>query len=368
MNRKTTLLTLAVIYTLWWYMPVFYYPILTEKEKKVTTEMLANMQPRCVGRYLIDLPAGFENVANRGIFIGDARIETERLYPPEFEYRIAAREQELKTMQFVKPKDMPFLKKVYRLPDDMEGVIFDRNESSGIPGYARVLEAHLYSHGVAFIVTMEFTELSDDKYKEDRDDYIRDGFSERQYNQLYQTLEKMKRLLSRISGRKDTEIPTEAGTCIPDGFITGSRDEKENMTFVYKRNESDHFTFSVEILNDLQEKDHLLERLRGMEGMFLSMHAKIIRKEKREINGTYTEEVLTTAPTEKIDEPETKIPGYKFILVANETIGDYKNPFVRINLRNDRLSATPFSENELIKFWDVVTSTFRKRPGAFKRQ
>ncbi|WP_391529331.1 T6SS immunity protein Tli4 family protein [Photorhabdus akhurstii] len=349
-------------------MPVFYYPILTEKEKKVTTEMLENMQPRCVGRYLIDLPAGFENVANRGIFIGDARIETERLYPPEFEYRIEAREQELKKMQFVKPKDMPFLKKVYRLPDDMEGVIFDRNESSGIPGYARVLEAHLYSHGVAFIVTMEFTELSDDKYKEDRDDYIRGGFSERQYNQLYQTLEKMKRLLSRISGRKDTEIPTEAGTCIPDGFITGSRDEKENMTFVYKRNESDHFTFSVEILNDLQEKDHLLERLRGMEGMFLAMHAKIIRKEKREINGTYTEEILTTAPTEKIDEPETKIPGYKFILIANETIGDYKNPFVRINLRNDRLSATPFSENELIKFWDAVTSTFRKRPGAFKRQ
>ncbi|WP_235319346.1 T6SS immunity protein Tli4 family protein [Photorhabdus akhurstii] len=334
----------------------------------MTTEMLANMQPRCVGRYLIDLPAGFENVANRGIFIGDARIETERLYPPEFEYRIEAREQELKKMQFVKPKDMPFLKKVYRLPDDMEGVIFDRNESSGIPGYARVLEAHLYSHGVAFIVTMEFTELSDDKYKEDRDDYIRGGFSERQYNQLYQTLEKMKRLLSRISGRKDTEIPTEAGTCIPDGFITGSHDEKENMTFVYKRDESDHFTFSVEILNDLQEKDHLLERLRGMEGMFLAMHAKIIRKEKREINGTYTEEVLTTASTEKIDEPETKIPGYKFILIANETIGDYKNPFVRINLRNDRLSATPFSENELIKFWDAVTSTFRKRPGAFKRQ
>ncbi|SCZ73298.1 MULTISPECIES: T6SS immunity protein Tli4 family protein [Photorhabdus] len=334
----------------------------------MTTEMLANMQPRCVGRYLIDLPAGFDNVANRGIFIGDAQIETERLYPPAFEQRIRLRKQELKSMQSVEPKDMPFLKKVYSLQDNMEGVIFDRNESFGIPGFARVLEAHLYSHGVAFTVTMKFMELSDDKYKEDRDFYIRQGLSERQYNELYQTLEKMKRLLSRISGRKDTEIPTEAGTCIPDGFITGSRDEKENITFIYKRNESDHFTFSIEILNDLQEKDHMLDRIVSMEGVLLAMHTKLIRKGKREIHGTYTEEILAKMPTKVIDEPEVTIPGYAFNLVANETAGDYKNPFVNIELMNDRLSATPYSENELITFWDAVTSSFRKRPGAFKRQ
>ncbi|WP_415186284.1 T6SS immunity protein Tli4 family protein [Photorhabdus akhurstii] len=67
-------------------------------------------------------------------------------------------------------------------------------------------------------------------------------------------------------------------------------------------------------------------------------------------------------------EPETKIPGYAFSLIANETAGDYKNPFVAIDLGNDRLSATPYSENELITFWDAVTSTFRKRPGAFKER
>ncbi|MEK9496558.1 T6SS immunity protein Tli4 family protein [Photorhabdus sp. P32] len=368
MNRKTILLTLAVICTLWWYMPVFYYPILTEKEKKVTTEMLANMQPRCVGRYLIDLPAGFDNVIHDGIFIGDSQIKTERLYPFAFQQRIRLREQELKEAKTIDSKDMPFLKKIYRLQGEQTGVIFDRNEDIDEPGFGRVLEAHLYDNGVAFKIIMKITDLSDAKYASDRESYIKAGFSEDKLNTTDRTMMEMRDLLSRISGRKDTEIPTEAGTCIPDGFITGSRYEQENMTFVYKRNESDHFTFSVEILNDLQEKDHLLERLRGMEGMFLAMHAKIIRKGKREIHGTYTEEVLTTASTKKIDEPETTIPGYEFILIANETIGDYKNPFVRINLRNDRLSATPYSENELITFWDAVTSSFRKRPGAFKRQ
>ncbi|WP_350307526.1 T6SS immunity protein Tli4 family protein [Photorhabdus viridis] len=369
MNKKKGLLILlaiVAIYVLWrWYFPASYHPVLTEKEKKVTTEMLANMQTRCVGRYLIDVPTGFDNIIHDGISIGEAKIKTKRLYPPEFEQRIQLKEQELKTTQYVDPKNMPFLKKVYHLQGNLKGVIFDRNQDTSAPGYARVLEAHLYNNGVAFIITMEFMEMSDDRYKADRDDFIKGGFSERQYNELDQTLYKMNSLIARISGRKETEIPKVAGTCIPDGFIAGSGNEKENITFVYQGNKGDHFTFSVEIFNDLQEKDHMLDRLVGMEGMFLAMRTKVIRKGKREINGTYTEEILAKIPTKTIEEPETEIPGYAFDLIANETVGDYKNPFVNIELKNDRLSATPYNENELITFWDAVTNTFRKRPGAF---
>ncbi|WP_242688679.1 T6SS immunity protein Tli4 family protein [Photorhabdus tasmaniensis] len=364
MNKKNIFLILLfvlAIYALWrWYFPDPYHPSLTEKEKQVTTEMLANRQTRCVGRYLIDIPAAFGNVIHNGIFIGDAKIETERLYPPEFAYRIEAREQELKTMQYVKPKDMPFLKRVYRLQDNMEGVIFDRNESSGVPGYARVLEAHLYSHGVAFTVTMEFIELSDDKYKADRDDYIKGGFSEREYNELYQTLEKMKGLLSRISGRKDTEIPTVAGTCIPDGFIAGNWNEKENMGFVYRGNQGENFKFSIEILNDLTGENTLLERIGEIEKDLNANRGGIARKGKKEVNGIHGEELLAIGL-----QPFDNNPRYQFELVANETAGDYKNPYVDIMLRNYQLPPTPYTGDELITFWDTVISTFRKRPGAF---
>ncbi|OCQ54337.1 hypothetical protein Ppb6_00456 [Photorhabdus australis subsp. thailandensis] len=367
-KKKGLLILLAIvaIYTLWrWYFPVYYHPVLTEKEKKVTTEMLANMQTRCVGRYLIDVPAGFDNIIHDGIFIGHAKIETERLYPPEFEHRVRLREQELEGARTIDPKDMPFLKKVYRLQENLEGVIFDRNENIDEPGFGRVLEAHLYSNGVAFKIVMEMLDLSDDKYARDREDFIKAQVPESELNTKDRTMMEMRDLLSRISGRKETEIPKVAGTCIPDGFITGSDNEKENMTFVYQRNKDDHFTFSIEILNDLQENDHMLDRMVGMEGIFLAMRTKIIRKGKREINGTYTEEILAKIPTKTIKEPEIEIPGYAFDLVANETAGDYKNPFVNIELKNDQLSATPYSENELITFWDAVTSTFRKRPGAF---
>ncbi|OCQ52970.1 hypothetical protein Ppb6_01863 [Photorhabdus australis subsp. thailandensis] len=365
MNKKSilfVLLSVLAIYALWrWYFPDPYHPNLTEKEKKVTTEMLANMQTRCVGRYLIDIPAAFGNIIHDGIFIGDTTIQTERLYPPEFKYRIESREQELKTMKYVDPKDMPFLKKVYRLQDNMEGVIFDRNESPGTPGYARVLEAHLYSHGVAFTVTMKFMELSDDKYREDRDFYIRNGLSERQYNELYQTREKMKELLSRISGRKDTEIPTVAGTCIPDGFIAGSHNEKERMTFVYRGNKDDNFSFSIEIINDLTGESTLLERIDKIEKDLHANRGGIARKGKREVNGIHAEELLAIGL-----QPFDNSPRYQFDLIANETAGDYKNPYVGILLMNYQLPPTPYTGDELITFWDAVTSTFRKRPGAFE--
>ncbi|MCA6219796.1 hypothetical protein KZ793_04335 [Photorhabdus sp. UCH-936] len=331
----------------------------------MTTELLANMQTRCVGRYLVDIPVAFGNILHDGIFIGDAKIETKRLYLPAFEQRIQLKEQELKTTKTVDSKDMPFLKKVYRLQGKLHGVIFDRNNNVSEPGFSRVLEAHLYNNGVAFIIEMPFTEISDDKYSYSRDLSIKAGLTEREYKMLYQTLEKMNRLLPRISGRKDTEIPTMAGTCIPDGFITGSSNEKENITFVYQGNESDHFNFSIEILNDLKEKDNMLDRIGGMEGMLLAMRVKTIRKGKREINGTHTEEILAAGSEGMQLEPETKIPRYMFNLIANETLGDYKNPFVSIELKNDRESPTPYSQNELVAFWDAVTKTFRKRPGAF---
>ncbi|WP_350307031.1 T6SS immunity protein Tli4 family protein, partial [Photorhabdus viridis] len=229
----------------------------------------------------------------------------------------------------------------------------------------RVLEAHLYNNGVAFKIVMEMLDLSDTKYADDREDFIKAQVSESELNTTVRTLVKMKELLSRISGRKDTEIPTVAGTCIPDGFIAGSRYEMENITFVYRGNGNDHFKFRVEIFNDIKEESNLLDRIGGMEGILLAMHAKTIKKGKREMNGTHGEEFLTTGSEGMLSEPDTKIPQYMFELVANETVGDYKNPYVSISLSNDRESPTPYSENELVAFWDAVTKSFRKRPGAF---
>ncbi|TDB40840.1 hypothetical protein C5467_24710, partial [Photorhabdus khanii subsp. guanajuatensis] len=217
MNKRNILLILlagVAIYALWrWYLPDPYHPVLTEKEKKVTTEMLANMQTRCIGRYLIDLPANYNNTVEAAR-VNDNRVETRLLYPPAFEQRIQLREDALRQMKTSYPIDMPYLKNIYRLPQGMQGIIFERMEDQSVPDVVRVLEAHLYSNGVAIKVEMKAKDGSAARYDKDRQTeptvYT---------NTVPAKLAELKDLLSRIQGRKETEIPTTVGNCIPHAFI-----------------------------------------------------------------------------------------------------------------------------------------------------
>ncbi|MCC8422581.1 T6SS immunity protein Tli4 family protein [Photorhabdus thracensis] len=325
------------------------------------TEILANMQTRCVGRYLIDIPLVFENIINTGIFIGDTRIETKRLHLSAFEQRIQLREQKLRVTRTTDPKDLPFLKKVHHLQGNLFGVIFDRNNNVSEPGFIRVLEAHLYDNGVAFIIEMKFIEISDDKYSYSKKLYIKSGMVESQYRMLSQTLDKMQRLISRISGRKDREIPTVAGICIPDGFIAShdNDDEKVNMTFVYQGNEDDHFTFGIEIVNGLKE-GYLLERIGEAERDWFVNCGRVIRIGEREINGIHGEELLVVGL-----QPFDSNPRYRFDFIINDMVVDKEKVCVGIMSMNYQLPSTPYTEDELIMFWDVITKTFRKRQGGF---
>ncbi|MCW7547763.1 T6SS immunity protein Tli4 family protein [Photorhabdus sp. APURE] len=325
------------------------------------TEILTNMPTRCIGHYLIDIPLVFENIINNEIYIGDAKIETKRMHLSAFEQRIEIREQKLRTTKTTDLKDLPFLKKAHHLQGNLYGVIFDRNQNISEPGFSRILETHLYDNGVAFMIEMKFTEISDDKYSYSRDRYIKSGLHENQYKMLSQTLDKMQRLIARISGRKDSDIPTEAGICIPDGFIAGHDNDKENMMFVYQGNQDSNFTFSVAIINDFKGEGILLERISKIERDWFINYGKIIRKEEREINGIYGEELLAVG-LQSFDNN----PRYRFDFIANDMALDDKNVGVGVILMNYQLPATPYTEDELIMFWEAITKTFRKRPGAFE--
>ncbi|NHB98309.1 T6SS immunity protein Tli4 family protein [Photorhabdus stackebrandtii] len=327
----------------------------------MTTEILKNMQTRCVGCYLIDIPMAFENIINTGIFIDNARVETKRLHLSTFEQRIQLREQKLRATRTADLKDLPFLKKVHHLQGNLYGVIFDRNNNVSEPGFIRVLEAHLYDNGVAFIIEMKFIEISDDKYNYSKKLYIKSGMTESQYKMLSQTLDKMQRLLPRISGRKDREIPTMAGICIPDGFIASHNndDEKVNMTFVYQGNEDNHFTFGIEIINDLKEGS-LFERIGEAERDWFVNCGRVIRKREREINGIHGEELLAVGL-----QPFDSNPRYRFDFIINDMVVDEEKTCVGIMLMNYQLPSTPYTEDELMMLWDAITKTFRKRPNAF---
>ena len=54
----------------------------------------------------------------------------------------------------------------------------------------------------------------------------------------------MQSLISRLSGRKDEDIPSAKGVCIPNGFIRDNGEKhKESLTFRYEND--DFFLVSI---------------------------------------------------------------------------------------------------------------------------
>ncbi|RAW92838.1 MULTISPECIES: T6SS immunity protein Tli4 family protein [unclassified Photorhabdus] len=353
MNKRNILLILlagVAIYALWrWYLPGPYHPVLTEKEKKVTTEMLANLQTRCIGRYLVDLPKKYNNTLNDAIWVNDNLVETRLLYPPAFEQRIQLREDALRQMKTSYPVDMPYLKNIYRLPQGMKGIIFERMEDQSVPDMARVLEAHLYSNGVE----MKAEDSSAPRYDKDREKY-----PNIYTNTVPTKLAELKDLLSRIQGRKETEIPTTAGNCIPHAFIADNKKDKEFIELVYKTNPNNYLNATMMSNNYIREKDSMLERLGVIETML--SRGKVFRKGKRKINGLDTEELLLSGR-----QPNNDNPRYLFTLLVNEKTGGKKTPVFDLTVVNDEETPTAYSQNEIVAFWDAISQTVRVRPGAF---
>ncbi|OXU08766.1 hypothetical protein B9P84_27345, partial [Citrobacter braakii] len=214
-----------------------------KKDSPVINTLFAQTKPQCIGRYVIDVPGSFNNQLHDMIFIDDFKIESKSLYPPAFKQRVQLREQALRdaiNSPENDPKDAPFIKEVIILPGG-KGVIFDSNRSGSDDLYRR-LEAHVYVNGISFIITTDIRDFSAPKYKERKAEYLKTT-TEEQTNTKPAKLAAMQSLISRLSGRKDEDIPSAKGVCIPNGFIRDDGSQHvEKITFSY---ENDDFILGV---------------------------------------------------------------------------------------------------------------------------
>ena len=363
-----TLLLLAAGYYIHNYVTFVHAPpALTDKEKRMVNTLFATTKSQCVGRYVFEVPASFENTLTDRVQVNEIRISSKRLYRPAFEQRIRLREQKLKNSATVDPVDQPFLKQVYRLSDN--AVIFDRNRNESVAGFGRILEGHLYVDGVAFILTSEIRDVSDPKYRKDRIDYLNGGMKEHQLNTKPQKLAELQDLMSRLSGRHNEDIPSAPGTCIPQGFIRdGNGKPKEDITFVYPY--SSVFSFSVWSNNALKESTTMLERSGEIQSYINSIDGSTLRKGEARIAGFNASEWLITAPPEKSsDNPSKQL---MFTAVVNETNADFAHPSLDLTLSNEILpegsdvsSPSAYSDAELVEIWDRIIRSFRVRENAF---
>jgi hypothetical protein len=336
---------------------------LTHKDDSMVQDLFTHTKPQCVGRYLIDVPELFNNNLNDMIFIDDFRIESLKLYQPAFQQRIKLREQELfnsTTKPGNDPKDAPYLKEVIRQHDG-KGVIFDHNEP-GTPGSYRQLEAHIYTNMTAFIITTEIVDFSNPNYSRDRELYLKSGFTQAETNTKKARLSSMKSLISRLSGRKDVDIPTQSGLCIPNGFI---KDEaikhKEKVSFTY---ETDDFYFSIGTDNSYEgSKSTLLSRGAAIEDEQKQANFYTIKYGELRPGGIPSQEWLSAGMQES-NHIKGRFPMYDFTLYANETIASPEKPWIEVGLSNtDKL--TKYSKSQMVEIWDTLVSTLRYGPNAY---
>jgi len=330
---------------------------LTPEENTQMQTFLQGMKPHCIGRYLVDMPGSFLiKEGNIMAFIDRAPIKTKRLYRPAFEQKIHLREAELSNKQPLNPQDKPFLKHVYPLPAGMEGVIFERNEGVSVPDVGRILEAHLYTNGVAVEITIEADNGLAERYTERRKKH-----PEIYGNTVPEKLAALTQLLQRMSGQSNTEIPQQAGLCLPDLFIAdGSKSQNESLNIIYTSSDYAKTQFKFDTDNYNKANKSLLERSAEMELAIRASSGRTIQKGKRDINGLYSEEWLVTGST------ETHENILRFVLNANEKTPGYKNPRFYVSfVQYGETGNHQLTENEAVSAWEQITRTIRLRPGAF---
>ena len=331
---------------------------LNTKEQKMINTLFEKTKPQCIGRYIYQVPLSFTNDLYDGAKINEIKLSSERIYRPVFEQRIRLREQELKNEKTVNPENAPYLKQVIPLKN-LEAIIFDRNEDGSTAGYSRILEGHFYSNGVAFTVTVDMTDFSDPKFHQDKREYLAAGVSEQFLDSKNAKLAEMQNLLSRLKGRKDDEVPTEAGTCIAEGFIADNN--QKNKEEFHIRYTFDDFIFAAKSYTKLVTGDTLFDRSNDIEPILRTTGYNTIRKDKFSLPGLDAQEWLISGKQEN----DRQVNAYKFVLYANEKMADYHHPVLSLILHNPDNETKIYSSEQLVEIWDRIIKTFQLRQGSF---
>jgi len=366
MNRLFILLTLA------WasLMPLLggchRIPPLSPQEQATVNTLTSNLKPRCVGRYLIDMPADAKIFG--WLTIQDVKIEAKAMSLDEYHQAMRARSVELSHMKSHFG---------YRF-------LYDDNVIQGIPEsryfvslkeiYAdadsdRFIEAYRWDHGYQIKMTIMGNDAQHSTTFKD-DPSARDSPG---MNDFPEKLQLVFSLMRHAHGRADDEIPTSSGVCFLGGLIDGVQYDKENPSaqFVMPGHDDVDFVLETNTTLHVGDSDTLLSTGQSMNVFLQAPSLNTLRHGEVKLPGMIdAQEVLLKVTTGYY------IPGYLFMLAANQQYNNRNRPIVMLNLSvGDPNAGTPdyatppekasLTESESVALWDAVSRTLRPRPGAF---
>lgn len=326
------------------------------------------LTPRCVGRYLIDLPQSMSPVTGpHRMEVEDVVISITPISEPRFELAFNNRKIYLENKMLPgREKNRHHLRTTIPLPENGKGVVFDRTESEASSDRSgRELELMAWRDGYQITAFIKATDLT---FPEDANDPIAKQLKTDVDEKLAHLLE----VYTRTRGRADTDIPTEPGICFAHGFVAGKAGKKEKMDILYALKNVPDVSLGFEYDALFQEDTSLLDRGKEIKAMLKNSNGRSLRKGKNKTGGVSAEEWLMTGNT------DSNVMGHMFTLESSNKTSHENSPFFVIDMQNGRfwddddldnprpkLTKATLSEAQAIVFWERVTATLRPRPNAF---
>ncbi len=343
-------------------------PPLTQQEKQTVTELTANLQPRCVGRYLIDLPS--DALAVGWLTVQGVTFEATPMTREKFEQGMAAHQAELKA----KPINRFGYRVLYNygpVPELPHSWYFVTLQDLDDPGdLERAIEAYRWDAGYQIKLRIEASDWVNSEYKKKvkgtpyavPDDPI---------NTVPEKVGLIISFIRRVRGRADDEIPTEPGVCFQGGFLSRKAGDGEDASALFALKDKTDVSFDLDTHTDLREKpqDTLLNRLPEIRSEIENppTNGHILRSGTVEVGGIKGEEAMMSMTT------TARIPGHGFTLQANTATSGALTPYLVLNMKNgafnnftgNTIEKASLTEAEAIALWDIVSRTLRPRPNGF---
>lgn len=346
-------------------------PAMTPEEIQRVEDFTSSMTTRCVGRYLIDLPQSFVLYSESNTEIEGIKIQVQPMDKQLFELTLAEQLSELERTKFHgSRRDLPFVRKISQIPGPALGVLIDRAEGQDTSRLSRRLEISAWRDG--FEITA-FVDATDNSFPE----HANDSIAKQLGNDTPEKLAHLLEVYERISGRKDTEIPTEQGVCFANGFLKGPPTDEEVVMVRHILSNTPDVGATFHSLSNITEDTELLDRGAAIEANLKERSGRTLRKGKSLAQIPGAQEWLMTMKGRDSD-----LMWQKMTLEANSKIGAAATPVVIFDLNagggyrtqpksNEEAATRPpltkntFTEAESLAIWDKVTATLRPRPGAF---
>lgn len=291
----------------------------------------------CVGRFLIDAPAGSK--LSGGNFKYDfLTIEpAKEMSSDQFTQEVAAREAKLRSANH---KVEPSLLRTAARPNEYSRIFAFWEES--------FITAVINIDGYRWVNDRRF--LLKDEVSNDKQEF---------------GLNRMQDALSRLRVRADTEIPVEPGYCFNGGFIANPkwRNEEAAIDIDIAGHPDAFVSVWIYPLASHKKDKPLLERMGGLSQALgnLATAVHVLRKGDRQIGPYKGQEHLASAPNSG---------GMRSHAFVWETQGEgtLDMPAIKIELTTGHQDSkgnpqkTTLTDQQAMKLWDDMLNSFRLRP------